>query len=160
MANFCMNEVMVSGPKEEVISFVQAFGADPKGSGEFLEEYFFSNLYPSPSGLDDREEMDWRKDNWGVSRDLDYGEVGIMVNPDTVNADILEVVFVFETHWYPVVKWTGVVAAQWSKLNFCIHYLEPGMMFSGTVSFVNGVLSYDKFYSSQAWYSSLLNPTS
>jgi len=140
-----MNDLTVAGPKTEIKKFRKQGEANTKKK---RIEDFFAQFVPMPKDIftgavgqkeealyGDKTWYTWCPRNWGTKWDACECSV-ITEKPNRV-------VYQFDTAWGPPIEWLEKVAAMYPKLHFEMNYDEPGMVFSGTATGIDGIVDDD-----------------
>ena len=130
MANWCQNELLISGPEDQLdaledicAGFYPQYGDN---KGEFA--LCLNNIVECPFPEGTYEASEWRMENWGTKR--------VLHAEQTDDLDYLS--FVFHTAWSPAEAFAENASKEWPDLTFDLSYEEPGMVFRGRVVFKAG----------------------
>ena len=131
MPNWCDNELIISGPRTELLKFIEenTEETDDKYAKRYL---YFEKMIPIPPDEDDT--IDWAVANWGTKWDA---QTKIYADNET------ELKFDIETAWSPPMEWVKKVSRFYPKLHFQLKYGEPGMDFSGVYCIENNEILED-----------------
>jgi hypothetical protein len=135
MPNWCNNELEVYGDIVRLKEF--SYDCTYDVEGETLE-FSFCGLVPEPNyegylssstenGMPDWYE--WRVANWGTKWDTEA--LDISYGPDSLSIS-------FDTAWGPPEAWAKAASRLYPDLRLVLTYSEPGMDFSGRITYQNG----------------------
>lgn len=126
MPNWCMNNMIVTGPQEDVARFWDGLGDDK------------NNVLSTYAPLQ-TENGEWdyfaAVANWGTKWDFDISEN----SQETINGTTY-LYASFDTAWAPATDGIAKIAAKFPSLKFAVAYFEPGMGFYGYDIFFDGEL--------------------
>jgi hypothetical protein len=135
MPNWCNNRLSVSGPKADVLTFIEkAKSADSVLSFESL----VPPKYDDPDYQDAKEAhvegttdhptfnwYRWQKDHWGTKWDVNPDEVSLDTN-ESFDGNDLEAVYEFATAWCAPTEFYEAITAMFPTLTFDAYGWEPG----------------------------------
>jgi hypothetical protein len=148
MPNWCENTLTLTGPADQVISFICENRGDTT-AGEFL---LFSKSVPEPtdkyyqadSHLDKPISANslpnwyhWRIDNWRTKTEPEIIDLDILTK-EIDNRLIKTATYKFKTPWSPGDVWCQKVIEKYPKIKFCLVYGDSGADFSGIVVGASG----------------------
>lgn len=166
MPNWCVNKLVVSGPKEEISKFKEAvkgkspvyyetekekqlyasLGLDEKNDSEKF--FTLNSIVPVPEDVLQKGYSEaghkWQSENWGTKWDLNEEDIEFY---ESNTEDKL--FYEFDTAWSPPIPWVWNASKKFPSLGFEIMYFEPGMGFTGITIFENGEVVTDKIYQSE-----------
>jgi hypothetical protein len=145
MPNYCFNELVITGEKQQLVDFIQANSSTE--DGEQFEPLLFSKAVPEPE-LEPGGWHDWRVEHWGTKWEPECTdqvpprEEGYQTLDDFwVFDDNTDSAFIgFDTAWSPPIEWLEQVSALYPDLVFSMSYEEPGMAFRGVAQGKNGII--------------------
>ena len=135
MANWCENDLEVSGPKEDVLKFKKQAQGSPHLLSQFVP--IPTNVYRGSIGVKEEEKYgnntwyNWCLNNWGTKWDVDSKLIA-----DSVR----KLIYVFDSAWSPPVEWLQKVTAAYPRLYFKLKYSEPGDGYKGQATAHRGKL--------------------
>jgi hypothetical protein len=130
MPNWCINKLVVTGPKADRDNFINGFptptedGRDP----EFIKYYI-----PMPESTEDWHA--WQTTNWGTK----WGDCDTRI----ARHDDNETTVMFNTAWGPTLPAIKTISGMFPTLKFAVVYDESGMCFMGAATFLNGECIFD-----------------
>lgn len=124
MPNWCMNNLLVAGPQEDVERFSNGLDG---GTKNILTTYA-----PLPT---ENNEWDYSiaVDTWGTKWDFDFTER----SQQTIDGTTM-LYASFDTAWAPPTDGFVKISETFPTLKFVVTYFEPGMGFYGYDVFVDG----------------------
>jgi hypothetical protein len=118
MANFCENNLRVSGDVKELKDFVKKVG----------KKFDFNKVVPMPKKYEKGEKWwGWRISHWGCKW-TPYTE---SINVELDNLSDGSIFASFDTPWSPPVEFIKTASKKYKNLSFLLRYEEPGMGFTG-----------------------------
>lgn len=129
MPNWCMNKLIVTGPKAERDNFINGF---PTPTEDDTHPEFIKYYVPMPEGTEDWYE--WQLKNWGCK----WGDCDTHIFRND-NEDAI----MFNTAWAPAAEAIQTISGLFPTLKFALTYDESGMCFMGAATFVNGKCVFD-----------------
>ena len=129
MPNWCMNEITITGSKEEMTRLYEA-----AETGDLLQAMV---PHPEDMDMDSVEAYHWRLSNWGVKWDAE---------PDLelCHHDGYSTLFGFySSPWGPAIEALSEYIRQHPDVGLVNHYFEGGMMFGGTYDSEYGHIEYN-----------------
>ena len=132
MPNWCENSLEVFGDTADIIKFANDCEGNIDGEDVVLS---FNSIIPEPTYEDYLKTDDWynwRIDSWGVKWDANY--VSRSFGPESIAYD-------FDTAWGPPDAFVVESSRLYPTLTFVLTFAEPGMDFSGRLTFSNGYLN-------------------
>lgn len=136
MPNWCENDLVISGPKEDVDELQALLGNEEKGfdCGLFVP---YPDKYQNTQDAELKEDGYWWKvDNWGTTR---TGEWSIE------RLDETRLSLRVDTAWGPFVPTILAMAKKFPSLEIELIYAETGMDFKGWVTFAKGRIEDDVY---------------
>ena len=153
MPNWCENELVVKGKREEVDAFIKKakgrngaldmnkfipYPTEYKKMDKVAKEY--EKAHPNdweniPKDGYNQGGYEWCNENWGTK--WNFCEVG-MSKPDDYKNGNRRVEYAFETAWSPPMPVIKAMSKKFPNLSFTLKYYEGGMAFSGRVVFLGG----------------------
>jgi len=144
MPNWCMNELVVTGPTEQVQAFRdlaageehnytnQPHGDDNKKTRSSVLSFHRLDPVPADVLCKPYHEVGYHRevDHWGCKWGSCAAEI-LCEDPLTYR---------FDTAWNPPHELMKTVASKFPELTFTLHFEEPGMVFQGAYVFKNGKL--------------------
>ena len=142
MPNWCMNKLIVAGPKEHLATFQKKVrkGKDP---------FNFQKIIPMPKKLLEEESPNknsgvpdwyvWCLKNWGTKWNV--CDVNMTKHDNEIHLN-------FDTAWSPPIPIIIKLMTMFPKLSFRLTYCEPGVGFSGIFGSSDGMM-VDEEYSSK-----------
>jgi hypothetical protein len=139
MPNWCSNKLTVSGPDEDVRSFVtKAVGHSPWSetpekveAAQSAQALNFHSLVPIPDDVlaagYEVAGYQWELANWGSK----WGACESAIVSDWDGT----VGYAFDTAWSPPLQFLERVAKHWPSLTFILEYEEGGEGFKGLAKF-------------------------
>jgi hypothetical protein len=128
MPNWCDNTLTVSGDN---IDDVQKWVAENTKKNDYgIDCVDFNGSVPMPDEEDGNSWYEWSMTNWGTKWNACYC--------CELDGNDNEARYNFDTAWGPPGAWFITMSAKYPKLNFVMHYSEPGMCFAGTMSRQDG----------------------
>ena len=133
MPNWCENEVMVNGKKNDIQALKEHLS---QGKNDL--EFMF--VLPPPNN---EWNYNWCIQNWGTKWE-----------PEHVDADWHEdtVTFYFWSAWAPAVGIVNALAQKFPALHWEYIYAESGMDFSGRIEWENGEITINESGAYGEWY--------
>lgn len=146
MPNWCMNQLILTGPKDVIFEIAES-------------KLSLDKLFPCPQELKDttapavyndkeravanKEKFgfsdwyDWQISNWGTKWDIGPLEE---IDPDQVGDNLYEINVGFDSAWSPPVEAMSKLYDKYGSrgLNIWMEYFEPGCAFLGTVTTTGG----------------------
>ena len=133
MPNWCMNSLLVTGKKKDLVSFRDK--VKPTKGSETSGQIDLNKLSKRPKAEEDNW-YDWNVKHWGtkwnIEAHLDWDE------PD---GEVLE--YQFESAWAPPCDAFLTGSKKFKNLKFRLKYEEPGMCFMGSFKCKNGKILQD-----------------
>lgn len=129
MPNWCINNLRVFGPDEDVRKFKeQAVGHSPWDQTPEKDNVLnFHSLVPIPPEILAASDQDagcnWERVNWGCKSGA--CEASLMDEWDGT------LIYSFDTEWDPPIPFLEKLAPHWPTLTFLLDYEEMGMGFKG-----------------------------
>jgi hypothetical protein len=130
MPNWCDNTFIVSGDNIDDVTKWQTENTTVDKHG--LYQVDFNGSVPMPDEEDGNNWYTWSLSNWGTKWNACYGCILESIGNDN------ELRYNFDTAWGPPREWFITMSAKYPKLNFAMHYSEPGMCFAGTMTRQDG----------------------
>jgi hypothetical protein len=126
VTTFCQNRLTVSGPGEELQSFVERVQTEERPLS-------FETLAPTPEELLKRGWYEWRIEHWGTKWDAEFEDVAEPLQIRRTRAT-----YVFLTAWSPPAEWLLPASEAYPELTFRLDYVDQGGLFSGVREVRNG----------------------
>jgi hypothetical protein len=117
----CINNLWVFGPEGDVLAFKQkalGLAVGEPGDGDENPPPNFSNLYPPPAGLSNRDEAEWRDENWGTTCVL------LKKSKEAARTDGYARSITFVTLSSPPDKLIRNIGPLWPTLTFVLSYKD------------------------------------
>lgn len=145
MPNWCENELIVTGNKENINALIDLIESDDLS-------FDFEKVIPHPEGIKQNSEEGYffRVNNWGTKWRLEEDSISIDRESDE------EISMSFDTAWAPCLPIVTKLAELFPALKIKYTYGESGMDFSGFANYQNGELidsgngEYDVY--TKDWY--------
>lgn len=132
MPNWCSNTLTVVSEASDILELERFYylnsANDHNDDTQFLS---LNSLVSKPNSVSDEEVGLWRKQHWGVSRD---------VHGATVERGISDsrLIYNFDTASNPPVKWLVTIQKLFPSLSFSLSYMEAGYGLIGEAVTRNG----------------------
>jgi hypothetical protein len=150
MPNWCENYLDVSGPRADVVRFMEENKPLPTDKDNENEALSFNRSVPLPES-EKENWYDWRINNWGTKWEPDSSNVvgadGSSVD-DVLQSDAEQATLYYSlmTAWAPPVEWLSKTAALYPTLTFTMKWVESGMCFAGQMTLENGAVTVHEEY--------------
>ena len=151
MPNWCMNELLVTGPNSKLTEFLT------KASKSEDKPLCLEKLYPEPpdvetlksesegcfvlktaAALAPDNEIDWERDGWYYWRQANWGTKWDTDGDTVVRSSEETAVYSFQTAWGPPIEAFMKVSKDFPDLEFVLDYWEPGNCFAGMTHLCDG----------------------
>jgi Api92-like protein with ferredoxin domain len=128
MTTFCDNRLTVSGPAEELQSFVGRVQTEE-------QPLSFETIAPTPAELLNKGWYEWRIEHWGTKWDAEFEDV-----TEPLRIRLTRATFVFLTAWTAPVEWLGLASKAYPELTFRLDYVDQAGLFSGVKEVKGGAV--------------------
>jgi hypothetical protein len=119
VTTYCQNRLTVSGPGEELQSFVERVQTEE-------QPLSFETLAPTPAELLKHGWYEWRIEHWGTKWDAEFEDV-----TEPLRVRRTRATYVFLTAWAPPVEWLQPASEAYPDLTFRLDYVDQGGSYSG-----------------------------
>jgi hypothetical protein len=126
VTTFCQNRLTVSGPGEELQSFVDRVQTDE-------QPLSFETVAPTPAEFLKQGWYEWRIEHWGTKWDAEFEDV-----TEPLRIRRTRATYVFLTAWGPPVEWLQPASEAYPELTFRLDYADQGGAYSGVREVRNG----------------------
>ena len=137
MPNLCNQALYVKGSKEEQEAFFKKHILLDEATSEHT--FDFGTIIKVPE--DKKEDITWRKENWGCAfNPFDVNVEKSVLTLSTLGEDMYVLGIYYWTAWSPPEKLYEALFALYPNLPMSVFYFEPGCCFAGCYENNEGVL--------------------